>query len=105
MIRAGIQFSDFGRIPNRGAFSSDWFCIRSLAAPAASATVVWRQASDDVHVATVHGEFAGFIAEGFGRYTAHDAHSRPLFITATRSEARVALETFHRSAASPRVLR
>ena len=56
---------------------------------------MWHQAADDVHVATVNGEFAGFIAEDHDRFTAHDAHSHPLAMTASVHEARATVEAHH----------
>jgi cold shock CspA family protein len=60
--------------------------------PPTSAQLVWRQADHDVHVATLHGEFAGFVAEDAGRFVTHDAHAVPLAYTATLAEARDALD-------------
>ncbi|GAA4184394.1 hypothetical protein GCM10022288_05050 [Gryllotalpicola kribbensis] len=38
---------------------------------------VWRQADDDIHVATIAGEFAGFVAASANGFALHDAHARP----------------------------
>jgi len=51
----------------------------------------WRQAADDVHVATLGGEFSGYIAAGPDGLALHDAHSAPLGVFATLAEAQGAL--------------
>ena len=78
------------------------FRIISSAALAASPTLVWRHAADDVHVATVDGEFAGFVVEAHGRFIAHNAHSRRLASTATVGDARAVVAT---ASAPPRSVR
>jgi hypothetical protein len=58
----------------------------------ADAPLVWRQASDDVFVATRSGEFAGFVSLDGGEHLLHDGHGRPLGRHATLAAARTALE-------------
>lgn len=53
--------------------------------------VRWKQADHDVFVATVHDEFAGFIAVDGPAHTVHTAHSEPLGTYRTLREARAAL--------------
>ncbi len=51
----------------------------------------WRQADDNVHVATLAGEFAGFVTAGDGRFVLHNAHARQLGAFPSLEEARCAL--------------
>ncbi len=78
---------------------SDWFSITSLTAHRAVSPLVWRQADDDVHVATADGEFAGFIAVAGGRHYAYDAHSALLIAAPDTDAARAAVA----AAARPRI--
>lgn len=54
--------------------------------------LVWRQADDDVHVATADGEFAGFIAADGDRHFAYDAHSALLLVAGGTDIARAAVD-------------
>ena len=58
----------------------------------ANSSTEWRQAADDVAVATRRGEFAGFIAVSGDRFTAYDALARPLVTTRSVDDARTAVE-------------
>lgn len=55
-------------------------------------TLTWKQADDDVHVATRDGEFAGFV-EIYGRaHVVRDSHGTELGSFRTLVDARNALE-------------
>ena len=55
-------------------------------------TLTWKQADDDVHVATRDGEFAGFV-EIYGRaHVARDNHGTELGSFRSLGDARRALE-------------
>ncbi|GAA4192625.1 hypothetical protein GCM10022288_25150 [Gryllotalpicola kribbensis] len=51
----------------------------------------WRQAADDVHVATLSREFAGYATSVPGGFELHDAHALPLGLFSTLTEAQNAL--------------
>ncbi|KAB1655948.1 hypothetical protein F8O01_10895 [Pseudoclavibacter chungangensis] len=68
------------------------FRIFSRAPSVANSSTEWRQAADDVAVATRRGEFAGFIAVSGDRFTAYDALARPLVTTRSVDDARTAVE-------------
>jgi hypothetical protein len=53
--------------------------------------LTWRQAADDVFVATRDGEFAGYIAVDRQRHVAHNRHSRRIGAFPTLAAARAAL--------------
>ena len=57
--------------------------------PAASPE--WRQAADDVHVATFAGEFAGYVNETAEGFVLHNAHALLLGTFPTLDDARLAL--------------
>jgi hypothetical protein len=54
--------------------------------------LAWKQAAEDVHVATSNGEFAGFVEVQDGRHIVRDNHGADLGSFATLGEARLALE-------------
>lgn len=58
-----------------------------------SDTLTWKQADDDVHVATREGEFAGFIEFDGAIHLVHDGRGSTVGTFATLGDARVALET------------
>lgn len=62
-----------------------------ISTPGFSESVAWKQAADDVYVATRAGEFAGYIAAQPGANTLFDAHSGVIGTFATVAEARRAL--------------
>lgn len=53
--------------------------------------LVWRQADDDVHVATAQGEYAGFTDAGAGGVRAHGAQAEDLGVHPTQALARQAV--------------
>lgn len=63
----------------------------TISAPALSESVAWKQAADDVFVATDAGEFAGYIAVQPGAHVLFDAHGGEIGTYETVSEARRAL--------------
>ena len=52
----------------------------------------WKQADDDVHVATRGGEFAGFVALDADGHVVRDNHGTELGSFANLADARLALE-------------
>lgn len=52
----------------------------------------WKQADDDVYVATRNGEFAGFVEIDHDGHVARDGHGAELGSFATLADARRALE-------------
>lgn len=62
---------------------------RAVAAPA----LLWKQADEDVYVATVDDEFAGYIAVSDSGYALHSAHAEPLGVYRSRRDAQDALRT------------
>ncbi|MCE7481139.1 MULTISPECIES: hypothetical protein [Microbacterium] len=57
-----------------------------------SAPLTWKQADDDVHVATRDGEFAGFVELDGARHVTRDSHGTELGAFATLADARRALD-------------
>ncbi|MEV7633070.1 hypothetical protein AB0N64_11745 [Microbacterium sp. NPDC089318] len=57
----------------------------------APAELAWRQAGDDVFVATSRGEFAGFVTVDDATHVAHDSHSRRIGSYPSLAAARQAL--------------
>ncbi|MER7797754.1 hypothetical protein [Microbacterium sp. NPDC096154] len=55
------------------------------------APLLWKQADDDVFVATLHDEFAGFISVSDGVHVLHGAHAQRLGVFRSQREARAAL--------------
>ena len=55
--------------------------------------LTWKQAADDVHVATRVGEFAGFVEIHARGFVVRDNHGTDLGVFPTLSDARRALET------------
>jgi cold shock CspA family protein len=53
----------------------------------------WRQADDDVLVATRAGEYAGFVHDSDGRFHAHSATGQDLGIHATLEAAQASVDT------------
>lgn len=53
--------------------------------------LTWKQADDNVHVATRDGEFAGFIESNGTAHVVHDSHGTTLGTFVTLTEARRAL--------------
>ncbi|GAA3933134.1 hypothetical protein [Microbacterium soli] len=53
--------------------------------------LAWRQADEDVFVATAGGEFAGFVTVESNTHVAHDRHSRRIGSYPTLAAARQAL--------------
>jgi len=64
----------------------------------APSIVQWRRAAEDVYVASVHGEFAGFIADSGSLFTAYNAHSQPLLSTQSFTDARSAVAALYERA-------
>lgn len=60
--------------------------------PSIDRPLTWRQASDDVHVATRDGEFAGFVEVVDRAHLVRDNHAAELGSYPTLSAARAALE-------------
>lgn len=60
--------------------------------PSIDRSLTWRQASDDVHVATRDGEFAGFVEVSGRAHVVRDNHGAELGTYPTLSAARAALE-------------
>ncbi|WP_307361437.1 hypothetical protein [Microbacterium murale] len=56
------------------------------------APLSWKQADDNVHVATRDGEFAGFVEFAGTAHVVHDSHGNELGAFATLSDARRALD-------------
>jgi hypothetical protein len=54
--------------------------------------LAWKQAAEDVHVATLNGEFAGFVEVQDGRHIVRDNHGKDLGSFETLADARLALE-------------
>lgn len=63
----------------------------TISAPALLESVAWKQAADDVFVATRSGEFAGYIAAQPGANVLFDAHGTELGVFETVGDARGAL--------------
>lgn len=57
-----------------------------------STPLTWKQADDNVHVATRDGEFAGFVESHGAAYIVHDNHGSELGTFASLPEARRALD-------------
>lgn len=55
-------------------------------------TLTWKQADDDVHVATRDGEYAGFVELDADGHVVHDNHGAELGSFETLADARHALE-------------
>ncbi|GAA1735516.1 hypothetical protein [Microbacterium paludicola] len=71
---------------------------RAVAAPA----LLWKQADEDVYVATVDDEFAGYIAVTDSGYALHSAHAEPLGVYRSRRDAQDALHAHLAPAAASR---
>lgn len=71
---------------------------RAVAAPA----LLWKQADEDVYVATVDDEFAGYIAVSDTGYALHSAHAEPLGVYRSRRDAQDALRVHLAPAAASR---
>lgn len=69
--------------------------------PSADQSLTWRQASDDVHVATRDGEFAGFVEVNDSAHLVRNNHGAELGAFSSLAAARAALETAHRGLSSP----
>lgn len=69
--------------------------------PISGLALDWRQADDDVFVATMLGEFAGFIEVTHEGSHAHSAQGADLGLHDTSFAARAAVETSHLGAAPP----
>lgn len=54
--------------------------------------IAWKQAADDVFVATHDGEFAGFVAVDGHRHLAHDRHGQQIGDFPSLATALAALE-------------
>lgn len=68
----------------------------------APAALRWKQADHDVYVATLHDEFAGFIAvTGDDRFALHGPQGQPMGAFRTQHEARAALRAELLEAAAP----
>jgi hypothetical protein len=69
------------------------FDITLLATPPAlrPTHLSWRQSSDDVHAATIDGEFAGYVAATDTGFALSDALARPVGTFSTLSRAQDAL--------------
>ncbi len=52
----------------------------------------WKQADDNVHVATRDGEFAGFVEFDGTKHLTHDSHGTELGAFVTLADARRALD-------------
>lgn len=59
--------------------------------PALADRLRWKQAADDVFVATVDDEFAGYIAVSGAGHALHGAHAQPIGVYRSRREAQEAL--------------
>lgn len=66
-----------------------------------SALLTWKQADDDVHVATRDGEFAGFVELDAGSFVVRDNHGAELGVFRKLADARAALEGTPRAARIP----
>ncbi|MGW8482189.1 hypothetical protein ACWGJP_03580 [Microbacterium sp. NPDC055903] len=64
-------------------------------------TLNWKQADDDVHVATRDGEFAGFVEFDGDAHVLRDERGTDLGAFSTLADARRALETAGRPAKHP----
>lgn len=53
----------------------------------------WKQADDDVFVATLHDEYAGFVAVSDGAHALHGPQGQLIGSFATQREARAALRS------------
>lgn len=61
-------------------------------APTPAGALRWKQADHDVHVATLHGEYAGFVAGSGGEYALHGPQGQPMGVFAALRDARAALQ-------------
>jgi hypothetical protein len=59
--------------------------------PALTDRLRWKQAAEDVYVATADDEFAGYIAVSGTGHVLHGAHAQPIGVFPTRHEAQDAL--------------
>jgi hypothetical protein len=59
--------------------------------PALTDRLRWKQAAEDVYVATADDEFAGYIAVSGAGHVLHGAHAQPIGVFPTRHEAQDAL--------------
>ncbi|WP_152545412.1 hypothetical protein [Microbacterium sp. CH12i] len=66
-----------------------------------STTLTWKQADDNVHVATRDGEFAGFVESDGTAHVVRDNHGAERGTFANLAEARCALEGTPRRATRP----
>ncbi len=66
--------------------------------PALSDRLRWKQAAEDVFVATADDEFAGYIAVSGAGHVLHGAHAQPIGVFPTRHEAQDALHEHLRPA-------
>ncbi len=77
--------------------------------PPTSPEVLWRQADADVHVATIAGEYAGFVADTLAGAHAHGARGEDLGIHTSpllaRAAVTAALSTAHKTPTRPRRIR
>ncbi|GAB3598445.1 hypothetical protein [Microbacterium tumbae] len=64
-------------------------------------TLNWKQADDDVHVATRDGEFAGFVEFDGTAHVVRDNHGADLGAFPTLADARLALESARRASRHP----
>lgn len=56
-----------------------------------ASALLWKQADEDVYVATVDDEFAGYIAVSDSGHALHSAHAEPLGVFRSRRDAQDAL--------------
>lgn len=77
----------------------------TISAPIALGDVAWKQAADDVHVATRDGEFAGYVATDAGGSTLFNAHGATIGTFPTIAEATDALSAPVRTTRAPRFFR
>lgn len=66
--------------------------------PFTSTALTWKQADDNVHVATRDGEFAGFVEASGAAFLARDNHGTALGSFSNLPDARCALERSPRRA-------
>lgn len=73
----------------------------TTAHPSNDQPLTWRQAADDVHVATRDGEFAGFVEVNDSAHLVRDNRGAELGAFASLAAARAALESAHRGLSTP----
>lgn len=64
--------------------------VSSHAAP--QGQILWKRAADDLYVATMDGEFAGFVSVADDRYTLHGPCAQALGVHESLKDASVVLE-------------